>query len=60
MAVTHDVEADARENERVTIARLRDNVKLPMADRLDQTLRWSKLMSELQEATRAAKKRVRS
>jgi hypothetical protein len=60
MAKPRDVEADAQENERVRIARIRDDAKLPMAERLDQTLRWSKLMSELADAGRAARKRVRS
>lgn len=60
MAKPHDVEADARENERVRIARIKADAKLPMAERLDRTLRWSKLLSELREATRVAKQRVRS
>jgi hypothetical protein len=55
-----EIEADARENERVRIARLRDNGTLPMAERLDRTLRLSKLLTELADATRKASGRVRS
>jgi hypothetical protein len=59
MAVPHDVEADARENEQVRIARLREDGKLPMAERLDQGIRLSKFAAEFAEAGRRARERAR-
>jgi hypothetical protein len=59
MAKPHDAEADARENERVRIARIRDDAKLPMAERLDRGIRFSKFATELAEAGRQARERAR-
>lgn len=42
------------------IARIKDDAKLPMAERLDQTLRLSKFLVELADAAQAGRKRVRT
>ena len=59
MAKPGEIEKDARENERVRIARIRENAKLPMAERLDQGIRLSKFATELAEAARSARERAR-
>jgi hypothetical protein len=56
---SHDVEADARENERVRIARIKDDAKLPMAERLDQGIRLSKFATAFAEAGRRAREHAR-
>jgi hypothetical protein len=55
-----EIEADARRNEQVRIARIRENGQLPMSERLDRTLRLSKFLTELADATRKTRKGVRS
>ncbi len=55
-----DIDGFARSNEAVRIARIREDAKLPMAERLDQTLRLSKFLGELAEAGGAARERARS
>ncbi len=55
-----DVEAFARNNERVRIARIRADAKLPIAERLDQTLRLSKFSGEMAQAGGTARERARS
>jgi hypothetical protein len=59
MAKARDVGADARENERVRIARIKDDAKLPMAERLDQGIRLSKFATEFAEAGRRARVHAR-
>jgi hypothetical protein len=50
-----DVETFARRNERVRIARIHEDAKLPMAERLDQGIRLSKFATEFAEAGRRAR-----
>ncbi len=59
MATPRDVDLDARENERVRVARLREGGKLPMARRLDEGIRLSKFAAEFAEAGRRARERAR-
>lgn len=54
-----DIEADAGENERVRIARIKEDAKLPMAERLDQGIRLSKFATELADAGRQAREHAR-
>jgi hypothetical protein len=59
MAKRGDVGADARENERVRVVRIREDAKLPMAERLDQGIRLSKFATEFAEAGRRAREHAR-
>ena len=59
MAQRRDVEADANENERVRIARIKEDAKLRMAERLDQGIRLSKFATEFAEAGRRAREHAR-
>jgi hypothetical protein len=59
MAKVRDVEADARENERIRIARIKEDARLEMAERLDQGIRLSKFAAEFAEAGRRARERAR-
>jgi hypothetical protein len=54
-----DVEGFARRNEEVRIARIREDAKLPMAERLDQGIRLSKFATELAIAGRRAREHAR-
>jgi len=54
-----DIEALARENERVRILRIREDAQLPMAERLDQGIRLSKFATEFAEAGRQAREHAR-
>jgi len=54
-----EIEADARRNELVRIARIRDDAKLSMAERLDHGIRLSKFATEFAEAGRRAREDAR-
>jgi hypothetical protein len=54
-----DADADARENERVRIARIREDAKLPMAQRLGRGIRLSRFATEFAKAGRRARERAR-
>ena len=59
MAERRDLEADARENERVRIARIKEDAKLTIAERLDQGILLSRFATEFAEAGRRARERAR-
>lgn len=59
MHESREIEADARENERVRIARIKEDAKLSMAERLEQGIRLSKFATEFADAGRRARERAR-
>ncbi len=59
MAKPRDIKADARENERVRVARIQEDARLPMAERLDEGIRLSRFATEFAAAGRRARERAR-
>jgi hypothetical protein len=59
MAQPGDIERDARENERVRVARIREDAKLPMAERLDRGIRLIKFATEFADAGQRARENAR-
>jgi hypothetical protein len=59
VAEPHDIEADARENERVRVLRIREDAKLSIAERLDQGIRLSRFATEFADAGRRARENAR-